>query len=109
MARWMMTGVSHSAFSFLNFKSNFQLDRAALMVSADAVLNQHVDLRSVERAISSLHSVLQPTSLQNRPKLRFGFSPIIGPSDALRHTLSFIPTSSGWVDSTKEYLKPRLS
>lgn len=79
----------------LPWQLDVQLDRAALMVSADAVLDQHVDLRSVECTISSLHCVLQSACLQNRPKLRFGFSPIIGPPNALRHTLSFTPTSSG--------------
>lgn len=62
---------------------HIELDRAALVIAADGVLDQHVNLRRVERSIALLHGILEAL-LQNRLQRGFRLGPLSGLPDGLR-------------------------
>ena len=65
------------------WKLNIELDRAALVVSTDAVLDQHVDLGCVECPISLLYRILERLLIQNGSQLRFRLFPLLILADRL--------------------------
>ena len=62
---------------------DIELDRAALVVPADAVLDQHVDLGGVERPVSLLYRVPEGLFIQNGAELRFRLFPLLILTDRL--------------------------
>lgn len=62
---------------------DIELDRAALVVPADAVLDQHVDLGGVERPVSLLYRVSEGLFIQNGAELRFRLFPLLILTDRL--------------------------
>lgn len=74
---------------------HIELDGSALVISANAILDQNVDLRRVERSIALLDGVFQTQSLENGAKLRLGVLPLVALTDRLAVNRSKQPNVAG--------------